>query len=62
MRSVKNTQRKASTVHNIWMLKLVVRKETARLLKVMVEGKKTNCYNGREGKLFRVVSNGGPSY
>ena len=30
-RSVQNTQRKASTMYNFWMLNLVVRKETARL-------------------------------
>ena len=29
--SVQNTQRKASTMWNFWMLNLVVRKETARL-------------------------------
>ena len=33
LRSVQNTQRKASTMQNFWMLNLVVRKETARLWK-----------------------------
>jgi len=31
-----NTQRKASALYNFWTLYLVVRKETARLLKVKV--------------------------
>jgi hypothetical protein len=30
----KNTQRKASTMQKFWMLNLVVRRETARLLTV----------------------------
>jgi hypothetical protein len=34
LRSVQNTQRKASTMQNIWMLNLVVSTETARLYKV----------------------------
>jgi hypothetical protein len=31
LRSVQNTQRKASTKQNFWMLNLAVRKETVRL-------------------------------
>ena len=31
LRSVQNTQRKANTMKNFWMLNLVGRKETARL-------------------------------
>jgi hypothetical protein len=31
---LKNTQRKASTMYKFWMLNLVVRRETTRLLKV----------------------------